>query len=152
MKLKVKIDIPSANQLIRDLGIDPSGAVQMFHTMNVLKRLKRYMPFRTGMTYKIAVAQTDIRKPEIVIDTPGARYAYEGKKMVNAKTGKGPGVIPGVGPRYRKGTILKATEENLVYTKTKNPLAGPHYDRTLAAQEGDAMAEDLRRFIERRHA
>ena len=148
--MKVKIVLPSAGKLIRDLGLAKDGAVQMFHTQNVLKRLKRYMPFLTGMTYKIAVAQTDIRKPEIVIDTPGARYAYEGKKMVNAKTGKGPGVIPGVGPRYRKGTILKVTDENLEYTKTKNPMAGPHYDKTLVAKEGPAMVEDLQRFIDRR--
>ena len=148
--MKVKIVLPSAGKLIRDLGLAKDGAVQMFHTQNVLKRLKRYMPFLTGMTYKIAVAQTDIRKPEIVIDTPGARYAYEGKKMVNAKTGKGPGVIPGVGPRYRKGTILKVTGESLEYTKTKNPLAGPHYDKTLVAREGPAMVEDLQRFIDRR--
>lgn len=148
--MKVKIELPSAGKLIRNLGLAKDGAVQMFHTQNVLKRLKRYMPFRTGMTYKIAVAQTDVRKPEIVIDTPGARYAYEGKKMVNAKTGKGPGVIPGVGPRYRKGTILKVTDENLEYTKTKNPMAGPHYDKTLVAKEGPVMVEDLQRFIDRR--
>ena len=149
MKLKVKIDIPSANQLIRDLGIDPSGAVQMFHTKNVLHRLYRYMKFRTGTTYKIVVTQTDIHKPEIVVDVPYAKYLYFGKKMVNAKTGKGPMLIPGVGPRYRKGTILKATEENLVF---KNSTIKPYWDRNLAAQEGDAMAEDLRDFIERRRA
>lgn len=148
--MRVKMKLPSASKLIRDKGLAKDGAVQMFHTQNVLKRLKRFMPFLTGMTYKTAVAQTDIRKPEIVIDTPGARYAYEGKKMVNAKTGKGPGVIPGVGPRYRKGTILTVTDEDLVYTKTKNPLAGPHYDKTLVAQEGPAMVADLQRFIDRR--
>lgn len=148
--MKIKIELPSASKLIRDKGLARDGAVQIFHTQNVLKRLKRYMPFLTGMTYKTAVAQTDIRKPEIVIDTPGARYTYMGKKMVNAKTGKGPGLIPGVGPRYRKGTVLKVTDQNLVYTKTKNPLAGPHYDKTLVAREGPAMTADLQRFIDRR--
>ncbi len=148
--MKVKMYLPKARKLIRSKGLEKDGAVQMFHTQNVLRRIKRYMPFLTGATYKITVAQTDIRKPEIVTDTPYARYLYRGKVMVNSKTGKGPALIPGVGYRYRKGTTLRPTGRNLVYTKTKNPDAGPHWDRTLVAREGAALTADLQRFIDRR--
>ena len=70
--------------------------------------------------------------------------------MVNAKTGKGPALIPGVGYRYPKGAILRPTKRTLQYTHTKNPDAGPEWDKTLISREGAAMTADLQRFIDRR--
>lgn len=145
--MKVKIVLPAANQLIRRKGLAQDGRVQMFHTQNCLRRIKRYMPFLSGVTYKITTVQTDIRKPEIVTDVPYAKYLYYGKVMVNIKTGKGPMLIPGVGLRYKKGTILTHTDRDLEYTKTKNPNAGPFWDRSLVAHEGRAIVADLQRYI-----
>lgn len=150
MKFKVKLDLPSAPQLVKSLGLEAGGDVQRFHTENVLKRVKAYMPFREGDLYKLTVIQTDINKPEIVTEAPQAGYLYRGKKMVNAKTGNGPALIPGVGFRYKKGTTLKATRTPLNYTTTKNPKAGPNWDKALVASEGDAIVADLQRYIERR--
>ena len=150
MKFKVKLDLPSATQLVRSLGLEADGDVQRFHTKNVLKRVKAYMPYLSGELYELTVAQTDIDKPEIVTIAPQAGYLYRGKKMVNSKTGKGPANIPGVGLRYRKGTILKATRTPLNYTKTKNPKAGPQWGKNLVASEGDAITADLQQYIERR--
>lgn len=139
-----------AQQIIKDKGLDVGGDVQRFHTANVLRRIKRYMPFRSGFHYKLTVAQTNIARPVIVTRSPAAEYLFEGKKMVNVKTGKGPGVIPGVGPRYRKGTVLKRTETPLKYFRGKNPAAGPRWDKALSVAEGKAMAEDVRRYMARR--
>ena len=148
--MKIRIVLPQANQLIRRKGLGADGAVQQFHTQNVLRRIKRYMPFLTGATYKLTVLQTNIREPYIVTDVPYGKYLYYGKAMVNAKTGKGPALIPGVGFRYRRGTTLKPTQRPLEYTKTKNPMAGPFWDRTLVACEGRALVGDLQKFINRR--
>ena len=144
------LEMKEVNQLVKDKGLDKAGDVQAFHTQNVLRRIKKYMPFVSGATYKLTVIQTDIHKPEIVTDTPYAKYLFYGKAMVNAKTGKGPANIPGVGFRYKKGTILKVTERPLEYSKTKNQQAGPRWDKTLSAAEGKAMAEDLQRYIARK--
>lgn len=38
---------------------------------------------------------------------------------------------------------------DLVYTHTKNPLAGPRWDEAVMAAEGDAMAADLARYMRR---
>lgn len=141
------LEMNSVDQILRDKGLDANGDAQRFHTANVLKRIKRYMPFDSGMTYKVTVAQTNIDRPYIITNTPYAKYLFHGKKMVNTKTGKGPRMIPGIGPRYKKGTVLKVTAENLKYTKTKNPAAGPRWDRTLSAAEGKAMAADLQRYL-----
>ena len=81
------------------------------------------MPYRTGATIKLTVAQTDPRVPEIVTEEPQAVYLYNDVS--------------------RSGKPLN-------YTKTKNPLAGGHWDRALVAAEGDALAADLERYIGKR--
>ena len=146
----VELSMKELNGLLKDKGLDKAGDVQQFHTQNVLRRIKKYMPFRTGATYKITAIQTDIRKPEIVTDVPYGKYLFYGRVMVDAKTGKGPVLIPGVGFRHRKGAVLKPTDKPLDYTKTKNPQAGPFWDRTLSAAEGKAMAADLQRYLNRK--
>ena len=147
-----ELEMHSVDRILKDKGLDPGGDVQVFHTQNVLRRIIKYMPFKTGMTIKVTVAQTDVRKPYIITNTPYARYLYHGKVMVNSKTGKGPANIPGVGPRYRKGTTLKPTNRKLEYNKAKNSLAGsfagPYWDRRLKAAEGKALAADLQRYID----
>lgn len=147
--MKVKIQLPSVAKIIRSKGLGADGAVQAFHTQNVLRRIKKYMPFRTGATYKITVAQTDIRKPEIVTDTPYAKYLFHGKVMVDPKTGAA-GFMTPEGWRSRKDCVKVLTPRNLEYFRGKNPQAGPRWDRALSANEGKALAADLQRFIDRR--
>ena len=147
--MKVKMYLPTAAQLIRKKGFAKDGHVQMFHTQNVLKRIKRYMPYRSGATYKVTVSQTNIRKPEIVTDVPYAKYLFYGKVMIDPKIGAA-GFLTTEGWRSRKNSIKVLTNRPLKYTKTKNPHAGPHWDRTLVAYEGRAMVADLQRYIDRR--
>lgn len=129
--MNVKIDINPTPAILKAHGLDKSGTVQKFHTQNVLRRIQRYMPYRSGMTIKVTIAQTDINKPEIVTDTPYARYLYHGKVMI----GRAPKVV---------------TNIPLSYTKTKNTLAGPYWDKRLLEAERDAMVADLQRFIKMR--
>ena len=70
--------------------------------------------------------------------------------MVNSATGKGPAFIPGVGYRYRKGTVLKATERDLNYDLTKHPKAGPFWDRRMMASEAAQIAHDIQVYVNRR--
>lgn len=129
--MKVKLILHPVNRIIKDKGLDPSGDVQRFHTQNVLRRIQRYMPYREGDTIKIMIAQTDISKPEIVLDVPYAKYLFYGKAM----EGPPPKVV---------------TDRDLNYTKTKNPQAGPRWDLAVSAAEGGQMADDLRRYIKRK--
>lgn len=147
--MKVKIEMPTAERLIRRLGLDKQGDVQKFHTANINRRIGKYMPHLSG------VLETKLKRirsaTEIEVLGPYAGYQFHGKVMVNAKTGKGPANIPGVGLRYKKGTILKVTDRPLEYTKTHNPKAGPRWDRALVAAEGKAIEADLQRYIDRRN-
>lgn len=121
MKVKVQIDPPK--NVARRLGLDAKGDVQRFWTATVLRRIQRYMPYRTGETIKLTIAQTDINKPEIVTDEPQARTLFNGV----SKSGK-----------------------PLNYTRTKNPQAGPHWDNALTAAEMPVMQQELQAYIDRR--
>lgn len=121
--MKVKIELSTVQEITNRLGLDRSGETQQFVTAEVLRRITRYMPYRTGQMIRLTVAQTDISKPEIVTDTPPARKLYHGVSD--------------------KGNPLN-------YTITKNPLAGPYWDKRLAQAEGEAIADATERFIERR--
>ena len=127
--MKVRLNLPTAAQLIRDKGLAPDGDVQRFHTQNVLKRIKRYMPYVSGATYKITVAQ----------------------KMIDPKINAS-GFLTPEGWRSRRGSVKVLTAENLKYNKTKNPAAGPRWDRALVAAEGKALVADLQSYIDRRKA
>lgn len=126
----VKVDIHTPSQIIRDHGLDAGGAAQRFHTQNVLRRIIKYMPYRSGETIKLTIAQTDLGKPFILTDAPYAKYLYYGKAM----EGRAP---------------KRVTDKALDYTTTKNPQAGPFWDRRLAAAEGAAIAADLQRYVNR---
>lgn len=145
----VYLEMDSVQQILKDLGIDEKGRVQKFHTQNVLKRIKRYMPYRTGATFKITVAQTDINKPEIITDTPYARFLYYGKLMVDPKTGAA-GFLIDDEWKSRRGVPKVLSNRDITYTKDKNPHAGPFWDRALSAAEGSAMVADLQRYIDRK--
>ena len=147
--MKAKLDLPDADKIVRSKGLGADGSVQQFHTQNVLRRIKRYMPYRSGATYKITVVQTDIRKPEIVTDTPYAKYLFRGKVMIDPKLGVA-GFMTPEGWRSRKGCVKVLTDRDLEYFQGKNPQAGSRWDRALSANEGKAMAADLQNFINRR--
>lgn len=121
MKCRVTVDIPDGEGWVEALGLGRDGPVQQFHTANVLRRIQKYMPYRTGATIKLTIAQTDTHVPEIVTDNPQARYLYYGM----SKSGK-----------------------SLNYTHTKTRWPG-RADEAVMAAEGDAMAADLARYMRR---
>lgn len=144
---KIQVNMKPVNQIMQQLGVSRGGDVQKFHTANVIRRIQKFMPYRAGMLIKNMITQSPIEEPFVNIDAPQARYLYYGKAMVDAKTGKGPANIPGVGYRFRENAVLKATDRDLHYTTTKNPQAGPFWDRRLIAAEGDAMQQDLQNYV-----
>lgn len=76
--MRVTLDFPAAEEILQEVGLDEQGDTQMFHTKNVLRRIQKYMPYRTGATIKLTVAQTDPRVPEIVTEEPQVVYLYNG--------------------------------------------------------------------------
>lgn len=130
-EVRVKLQLNSIKQLIRDKGLSEDGEVQIFHTANVLRRIEKYLPMDSSILLKSTITNTDIQKPEIVSATPYVRYLYYGKVMA----GKPPKIVTG---------------KDLQFSLEKHPQAGPFWDRALIANEEDAMMEDLQEYIHRR--
>jgi hypothetical protein len=128
---KAYLQLNPIGQILKDKGLDTDGSVQAFHTNNVMRRIVKYMPYRTGATIKIMIVQTNIRKPYLILDVPYGKYLYYGNKMV--------------GPAPKK-----VTNTPLNYTTTKNQQAGPFWDRRLSAAEGAVIARELQNYINRR--
>ena len=150
VRLDARLKPPA--EVIRSLGVDKGGEVQAFFTGRVLFHMRQFMPWLTGQT---ATGLTQAASAtQIVVNAPYARYLYMGKKMRDPNGG---GPFPILDPngefqgefRYRKGAHPVATEEDLEYTHTANPDAGPFWDRTLAQQRGAQIIAETQEFARR---
>ena len=124
--IRVRVKMKPVNTILTRMGVNPDGDVQMFVTNTVNRRITRYMPFRSGaLSTKLKHIKS---ATEIEVLGPYARYQYYGKVM--------------------EGPAPKAvTDRDLKYDKTKNPLAGPFWDRRMIANEGAQIADEARRYV-----
>lgn len=111
----------------------------------VMTSMQPYMPHQTGTFINVTKAQSAALAGSGTVvagAAPMGRFLYEGKKMVDSKTGKGPMKIP-VDPggefvwRYRKGAKLKATNQPLNYDSSHNPNVTDHWFDAAKAKDGD---------------
>lgn len=129
MKTTVKVNMKPVNTILARLGVNKTGDVQMFVTNTVNRRITRYMPYRSSA---LSTKLKFIKSPtEIEVLGPYARYQYYGKVMV--------------------GSAPKAvTDQDLRYDKTKNPLAGPFWDRRMMEAEGKQISAEIQRYVDRK--
>lgn len=150
MSTRIRVDMEPIASILKRLGIDKNGDVQKHATSIINKRITRYMPYRTGA---LSTNVKYIKSPtEIEVAANYAHYQYVGKKRVNAKTGKGPAFLEGIGFRYKLGTVTKPTDIDLDQRPHSpgNDRAGPLWDRRLMAAEKDAIVADIQDYIRRK--
>ena len=129
MSTRIKVEMKPVNTILTRLGVSKTGDVQRFVTSTINRRITRYMPFRSGA---LATKLKFVKGPtEIEALGPYARYQYYGKVMV----GKAPKTV---------------TDRDLKYDKTKNPQAGPHWDRRMMAAEKDQIVAEVQAYVNRR--
>lgn len=145
----IRVDMKPVKQIMARLGVDARGDVQRFHTANVRRRIQKYMPYRSGATIKLMIVQSPVEEPFIHVNVPYARMLYHGKVMVDPKTGAAGFLTPN-GWRSRKGVPKVVSSRPIQYDQTKNPQAGPFWDRRLVAAEGAQMAAELQEYVRRR--
>lgn len=128
MRVSIKPIIPQ--NTMKRLGLEQRGRIQKVWTANVARRIKKYLPYRNyGSVEKTLDVGTNLQTGEITIDLPYAKYLYYGKVMA--------------------GDPKKPTSKDLVYTRDKNRLAGPFWDRRLIQDEMDLMEREILDEIER---
>lgn len=146
---RIKVDMAPVQSIMSRLGVTARGDVQKFHTVNVRRRIQRYMPYRSGATIKLMIVQSPADEPFIHVNVPFARMLYYGKVMVDPMT-HAAGFLTENGWRSRKGVPKVVSNRDIEYDKTKNPQAGPFWDRRLVAAEGAQMEAELQAYVDRR--
>ena len=116
--MRVTVDISLPQDIVNKLGVGPRGYVQDFLTRRIHSHMSRYIPWKTGNTYKNLTRVTS--PSEILVNAKWARYIYNGI----SKSGK-----------------------PLNYTKNPNPMAGSHWDVTLMKHEGEAIAREVETYV-----
>ena len=143
----IKVNMKPVITILNRLGVTPEGDVQAHVTKIVAHRMTRYMPIRSGV---LANDKKQIKSPtEILVDGPYAHYQYEGVVWVDPVT-HAAGFLTANGWRSRRGVPKVQTSRPLDYDRSKNPEAGPHWDRRLMAAEGEAIAADVQDYIDKR--
>lgn len=127
MKITANVKIKPVERILRKHGLTKNGDVQRFHTANIARHLVPYMPYRTGATIKLM----RIDGTFIVLDVPYGKYLYYGKAM----EGKAPKTV---------------TDRDLNYTKTKNPKAGPFWDKHMLSEQKRVIAAETQRYVDRK--
>ena len=129
MSTRIRVNMKPVNTILSRLGVDRNGDVQRFVTNTVNRRITRYMPYRSGA---LATKLKHIKSStEIEVLGPYARYQYYGKAMT--------------GPVPR--TVM---DRDLIYDKTKHPLAGPFWDRRMMQAEGEQIASEVQDYVNSR--
>lgn len=148
MKTKINVEMQPINRLVTKLGVDSGGDVQMQATRIINQRITKYMPFRSGA---LATKLKFIKSPtEIEVLGPYARVMYYGEVMVDPVTGAaGFKTVDGQW-RSRRGVAKVPSGRSFNYDKTKNPQAGPFWDRRMMSAEGQAIRFELQRYVNRR--
>lgn len=131
--LTVKADLSALTGLKAKLA---SAALKAEHEVAVQaeRDTERYVPMLTGSLKN----RTQVKGNLIIYPGPYARYLYYGKVMVDAETGKGAmHYVDKQGNeviRFRKGSKLRATDRDLVFTKTEHPDAQAEWFEASKAQ------------------
>ena len=85
----------------------------------IMKDTRRFVP---ALTLSLT-NRTRVQGNAIVYPAPYARYLFNGVRMVNAATGKGPRYIPEVGYRWPRGAHLMPTSTPLNISTAVHPDA-----------------------------
>ena len=108
----------------KQLGLGPGGSTQKKWTRIVQAHMMKYLPYRAVGSVEAAVNMGATEDgTAIIVRGDYMRYLYEGKVMA--------------------GKPKRATSKDLHYTKSKNALAGPFWDRRLKQNEMQAMVAEI---------
>lgn len=113
MLINVKSDTSKLTKKYSKL-LSPNGELQSMIDSTVLKGVTPYVPFKTGRLSMSAKSNTKIGSGSIVWTAPYAKQVYRGK----TKYGK-----------------------NMVYTKSKHPLAGPMWAERYKADHMNELKQ-----------
>lgn len=116
----IKVKVTYAQEALQNAIKNRRAQAEHKLAIRVREACNEFVPLDTGAQRR----QYRIEGNSIIYYGPYVRYLWEGKRMVNSATGKGPMYIPAIGYRWPKGAKLVATGEPLHY---HTPGTGDHW-------------------------
>ena len=111
--IDVEISLPEVDKLVRRLGINRRGSVQMAVAEEVLRLSDALVPFDSGILKQSAMIEDGGQV--VSWNTPYARYQYYGMLMVDPKYKKGAMFSKYYGFWSRPGVVKELTDTSLQY-------------------------------------
>ena len=111
--IDVTVKLPEAGQMIKKLGLNQRGAVQVKMAVEAIRLCDPLVPFRDGVLRQSAYIADG--GETIVWEQPYARYQYYGMLMVDPKYKKGAMFSPDYGFWSRPGVTKELTDKPLEY-------------------------------------
>lgn len=134
-----------AKKIAQRHGIAKGGTVQKYIDKACIRYMKPYTPARNMVLSQSAQKDTVIGSGEILQNTPYAHYQYEGVVY-------GPNF-----PQYENGILVGwksprkkyRTSRELVYSKSKNPLAGKKWFERMKADHKKEILAGAQKLIKK---
>lgn len=136
MEFNGRLEMKGIGQLMKERGLQDSGAVQKFIDSEVIRLMSPYVPMQNGLLDKSATLSTVIGSGLVQQNTPYARFQYYGKVMVDPETNS---------PFASKGVKKVITDKDLVHDKSQHPQAGPFWFERMKADKKEDILEGARK-------
>lgn len=143
-KIKATFHWNGEEDLLKRANLEKGGLVQKVIDKAVMDWCVQYCPFDTGNLATSPYSNSVIGSGEVVYDGPYARYLYYGNVMgpnipiFDDNSGEPSGFFS---PPNQKKHL---TGKRLTYSTDKNPLAGPFWDRRMAADHMDDIIKEAK--------
>lgn len=140
----IKVKMNSANQIIKDHGLDENGKVTEFLRDTVYRLYEPYVPQAIGNLYRQVAFPN---KHSIKHISPYSHYHYKGKMYISPKLGVS-GVVLKSGRWWSpKGETKTPTNKDLQYQGA--PKRGPEWDKRMMNDRGKEVCKDVENFIKK---
>lgn len=138
MHTDIEIYMDQVSMILSKRGLEPGGRVQKKFTIDVRKYCEPYVP----MDKKVLINNVTYDKnyESFTYQSPYAHFLYEGRLMVDPKTGSS---------YARKGTqkIYKTPTQELEYKG--GPMRGKHWDKRMWADNGEKIINSIQKYVDR---
>ena len=124
------IKVVVAGNVVKRLGLLPGGKVHNYFMDRATLHMLPFLPKRDfGSVAARLQDGKEHNNARWVMKGPHTRYLYMGKVMA--------------------GNPKKATDKDLVYTKTVNAQAGPFWDRRMMQSKGKQLTREVQNFLDK---
>ena len=126
----IKVKMKSANQIIKDHGLDENGRVTRFLRDDLYRLYEPYVPRDNGNLYRQVTYPNNHSIKHIV---PYAHHMYKGKKAE--------------GVSKPKGVKRKITNKPIQYQGA--PKRGAEWEKRMMNDRGKEVCKDIENYIKR---